>query len=110
MALATVTETRKLNRFARAATLANGAIAAATDSDIADLGNVDTLTVFIDASAASTITVFTSPDNVDWFQAQTWSPTGAATDSFSVPAAPFVKVQSSAAITLKAKVYGVGGW
>lgn len=110
MALAQVTETRQLNRIARVATLVNGSIATTTDSDIANLGNIETLTVFLNASAASTINVYTSPDNVDWFIAQSWAPTGAATDSFNVPAAPFVKVQSSAAITLKAKVYGVGGW
>jgi hypothetical protein len=110
MTLATVTETRSLNRLARVATLANGAIAAATDSQIAQMGNIETLTVFLNASAASTLTISTSPDGTNWYTAQAWSPTSAGTDSFSIPAAPFVKVQSSNPITLTAQVYGVGGW
>ena len=74
------------------------------------MGNIETLAVFLSASAATTVTVYTSPDNQNWYVASGWSPTGAATDSLLVPAAPFVKVQSSASINLTAQVYGVGGW
>ncbi|WP_156900221.1 hypothetical protein [Alicyclobacillus contaminans] len=92
------------------ATLVNGPVAANQDSDVAEVGNIDTLTVFLDASGAATVTVYTSPDEQNWYVAQAWSPTGAASDAVNVAPAPFVKVQSSAAITLKAQVYGVGGW
>lgn len=109
MAMALVKETRDLNRCARTATLANGAVVAGADSNVAQLGNIDFLSLFLGVDVATNVKVLSSIDGTDWFISATWSPAGTATTVLNVPVAPFVKVNSSAACNLDAKVYGVGG-
>ncbi len=64
----------------------------------------DNVRLYLDASAATTITVDTSPDGVYYYQTATWAPTASGSTYVDLGSVASVQVTSSAAVTLTAQV------
>jgi len=64
----------------------------------------DSLVVYAGVSGAATLTVQTSPDGINFYDAVTWTASAAGTTVLSVPSAMAVQVISSATVTANVQV------
>lgn len=61
-------------------------------------------TLFVNVSAATTITVLVSPDNVNFYQTASWVAAAAGSNVFTLPLASYVQVVTSNAVTITAQL------
>jgi hypothetical protein len=64
----------------------------------------DDVLLYLNASAATTITVLGSPDGVNFYNIASWSPAAASSTSIDLGRVAQVNLQSSAAVTLTAQL------
>lgn len=86
-------------------TLANAVVSTAPQTFTSTLlaaGQSETL--YVSVSAATTITVLVSPDNVNFYLFATWSPVGIASNAWALPISSYVRVVTSAAVTITAQL------